>query len=87
MGALEEGSELCNSAHHYCSHRDILHAQQEYAREYSSDEEELQRHMIWEANKNYVDNHNEHAHVFGFILTMNKFADLVSLSACHCALD
>ena len=46
-------------------------------KEYLSDEEELQRHMIWEANKNYVDNHNEHADVFGFTLAMNQFADLV----------
>ena len=44
---------------------------------YSSDEEELQRHMIWEANKNYVDNHNQNAEVFGFTLAMNKFADMV----------
>ena len=33
--------------------------------------------MIWEANKNYVDNHNEHADVFGFTLAMNQLADLV----------
>ena len=50
---------------------------QEHGRMYSSDEEELQRHMIWEANKNYVDNHNQNAEVFGFTLAMNKFADMV----------
>ena len=52
-------------------------ASQEHEKEYSSDEEELQRHMIWEANKNYVDNHNQHNDVFGFTLAMNLFADLV----------
>ena len=52
-------------------------ASQEHEKEYSSDEEELQRHMIWEANKNYVDNHNQHTDVFGFTLVMNQFADLV----------
>ena len=52
-------------------------ASQEHEKEYSTDEEELQRHMIWEANKNYVDNHNEHADVFGFTLAMNQLADLV----------
>ena len=52
--------------------------EQEHEREYSSDEEELQRHMIWEANKNYVDNHNQHADEFGFTLAMNQFADLVN---------
>jgi hypothetical protein len=55
----------------------INYLEQENAKEYSSDEEELQRHMIWEANKNYVDNHNEHADVFGFTLAMNQLADLV----------
>jgi hypothetical protein len=56
----------------------VLHTEsQEHEKEYSSDEEELQRHMMWEANKNYVDNHNEHADVFGFTLAMNQFADLV----------
>ena len=34
--------------------------------------------MIWEANKNYVDNHNEHANEIGFTLAMNEFADMVS---------
>ena len=34
--------------------------------------------MIWEANKNYVDNHNQNAEVFGFTLAMNEFADMVS---------
>ena len=35
--------------------------------------------MVWEANRNYVQNHNEHADVFGFTLTMNEFADMVNL--------
>ncbi len=33
--------------------------------------------MVWEANRNYVQNHNEHADVFGFTLAMNEFADMV----------
>ena len=44
---------------------------------YASDREELQRRIIWEANKRYVDNHNEFADEFGFTLAMNEFADLV----------
>ena len=59
------------------SRHSINYAWQENEKEYSTDEEELQRHMIWEANKNYVDNHNEHADVFGFTLAMNQLADLV----------
>jgi len=50
----------------------------DHGKEYSSDEEELLRRIVWEANKNYVDNHNEHAHVFGYTVAMNQFADLES---------
>ena len=50
---------------------------QEHGKQYLSAEEELQRQVIWESNKKYVDNHNEHADVFGFTLEMNEFADLV----------
>lgn len=54
-----------------------------HSKRYSSDEEELQRHIIWEANRNYVQNHNEHAAVFGFTVAMNEFADLVRVSLIH----
>lgn len=40
--------------------------------------EELSRRIIWEANRNYVQNHNEHSDIYGFTVAMNKFADLVS---------
>lgn len=52
---------------------------QGYGKTYISKEEELQRHVIWEANKKYVDNHNEYADVFGFTLEMNEFADMVCI--------
>lgn len=48
----------------------------EHGRDYASDEEELHRHIIWESNKQYVDNHNQYAKEFGFTLAMNDFADL-----------
>ena len=47
---------------------------------YSSDEEEYQRHVIWETNKKYVDNHNKHTEEHGFTLETNKFADLVNVT-------
>ena len=50
---------------------------QEHGKQYETEEEELSRRIIWEANKNYVDNHNEHSDIFGFILAMNEFADMV----------
>jgi hypothetical protein len=50
---------------------------QQHGKEYDTDEEELSRQIVWEANRNYVQNHNEHADVFGFTLAMNEFADMV----------
>ena len=49
---------------------------QEHSKEYSTDLEELHRHVIWQSAKKYVEVHNTHADVFGFRLAMNKFADL-----------
>lgn len=48
-----------------------------YEKNYQTSEEEIQRHIIWEANKKYVESHNEHADVFGFTLEVNEFSDLV----------
>ena len=52
---------------------------QQHGKQYDTDEEELSRQIVWEANRNYVQNHNEHADVFGFTLAMNEFADMVKL--------
>lgn len=49
-----------------------------HGKQYGSDGEELHRQTIWEANKKYVDNHNQHADKWGFTLETNKFADLES---------
>lgn len=80
MGALEESKSLSDEIpspardHRHCV---STHTLQEHGKEYSSDEEELLRHITWEANKKYVVNHNEHADLFGFTVAMNKFADMV----------
>jgi len=47
-----------------------------HGKEYDSTEEELMRHTVWESNKKYIDNHNEHADTLGFTLAMNEFGDL-----------
>ena len=52
---------------------------QQHAKQYDTDEEELSHRIIWEANRNYVQNHNKHADMFGFTLAMNKFADMVKI--------
>lgn len=50
-----------------------------HGKEYDSTEEELMRHTVWESNKKYIDNHNEHADTLGFTLAMNEFGDLVRI--------
>ena len=47
-----------------------------YSKKYESDEEELRRNIIWQANKQYIEAHNANADKFGFILGMNKFGDM-----------
>jgi len=50
----------------------------QHGKQYYSNEDELSRRTIWETNRNYVQNHNKQAHMFGFTLAMNKFADMES---------
>ena len=49
---------------------------QEYGKEYASELEELKRHVIWQANKKFIDEHNALADTFGFTVGLNSFADL-----------
>ena len=50
---------------------------QEHGKEYQDELTELRRHAIWQANKKYVDEHNEHlAKRVGFTVAMNEYADL-----------
>ena len=49
-----------------------------HAKKYSSDEEEVQRHSVWLANKIFIEDHNKRADEKGFTLKMNHFGDMVS---------
>lgn len=49
-----------------------------HKRTYSTSAEELERHLIWLANRKYIDGHNANTHVFGYSLSMNQFGDMVS---------
>lgn len=44
---------------------------------YESTIEELERFIIWLANKAYIDYHNTYSSKFGFTLKMNQFGDMV----------
>ena len=52
---------------------------QKYNKSYGDEITELRRHAIWQANKKYVDEHNEHlADRLGFTLAINEYSDLDS---------
>lgn len=50
----------------------------EHSKAYESDREDLERHLVWLSNKEYIDQHNANAGLFGFTLAMNHFGDMVS---------
>ena len=49
-----------------------------HSKAYDTDLEELERHLVWLSNKEYIDQHNANAVLFGFTLAMNHLGDLVS---------
>ena len=50
----------------------------QHDKSYLSQLEELERHVIWQSNKKYIEAHNQNAHILGFTLKMNHFGDMVS---------
>ena len=51
-----------------------------HGKNYLSEVEELERHLVWLSNKEYVDLHNQNSHIFGFTLDLNHLGDMVSAS-------
>ena len=51
----------------------------EHGKSYQS-REELERHLVWLSNREYINAHNANSDIFGFTLTMNHFGDIVSSS-------
>lgn len=49
----------------------------EHGKLYSSELEELEKHLVWLSNKKYIEAHNAASDVFGYTLELNKFADMV----------
>ena len=50
---------------------------QEHGKEYPDEITELRRHAIWQANKKYIDEHNDNlAERVGFTVGLNEYADL-----------
>lgn len=51
----------------------------EHQRRYSGEREELERHSVWLTNREFVLKHNAQWESHGYSLSLNQFADLVSL--------
>lgn len=49
-----------------------------HGKSYQSDRDEIEKHIVWLSNKEYVDQHNANAHIFGFNLDLNHLGDMVS---------
>ena len=50
----------------------------EHGKSYESQREELERHLVWLSNREYINAHNKNSDVFGFTLSMNHLGDIVS---------
>ena len=50
----------------------------QHGKSYGSVREELERHLVWLANREYINAHNQNSHIFGFTLAMNHLGDIVS---------
>ena len=50
----------------------------EHGKSYESQREELERHLVWLSNREYINGHNANSDIFGFTLSMNHFGDIVS---------
>lgn len=52
-----------------------------HSKQYVSERHELEKHMVWLSNREYILGHNANSHIFGFTLKMNHFGDMVRMYA------
>ena len=55
----------------------------EHGKSYESQREELERHLVWLSNREYINAHNKNSHIFGYTLAMNHLGDIVGSSNCY----
>ena len=53
----------------------------DHEKNYTSQLEELDRHLVWLSNKKYIEGHNANEEYLGFSLAMNSFGDLVIVTS------
>ena len=51
----------------------------DHGKNYDSQRDELERHLVWLSNREYIQQHNANAKagVFGYTLALNRFGDMV----------
>ncbi len=49
-----------------------------HERDYTTDREELEKHLVWLSNREYIQQHNANSEIFGFTLAMNHYGDMVN---------
>lgn len=49
-----------------------------HGKSYESERDEVEKHIVWMSNKEYIDQHNANSHIFGFNLDLNHLGDMVS---------
>ena len=52
----------------------------QHGKSYGSQREELERHLVWLSNREYINAHNKNAESLGFTLALNYFADMVRMT-------
>ena len=55
----------------------------QHGKSYGSQREELERHLVWLSNREYINAHNANSDVFGFTLELNHLGDMVSSQLSH----
>lgn len=51
----------------------------QHGKSYESECIELERHLVWLSNKEYIDHHNANSELLGYTLAMNHHGDLVGV--------
>ncbi|CAI8032372.1 Silicatein [Geodia barretti] len=51
----------------------------EHGKSYESQREELERHIVWLSNREYINAHNKNSHIFGYTLAMNHLGDITEV--------
>ena len=52
----------------------------QHGKSYESQLEELERHLVWLGNREYINAHNKNSQVTGFSLRLNHLADWVGFT-------